>query len=222
MSVTYITSFVHIKNHQVYLNGDLLFEDEKSNDFATFIRNIYKLSEMNYAKFYKMDDLSKLALVGAEFLLSKKAIHYLPNEKSIILNNKSASLDTDFKHQKAINEGLASPAIFVYTLPNICIGEMAIKHKIMGENTFLVAEEFDIENIFRITDILHQEGKTKITICGWVEYFQEEYELFLYLVEQNPEIAVSSIKKMPIFASLIQVNQILIHHPNNIKLLYNN
>ena len=220
MSVTYITSFIHIKNHQVRLNGELLFEDVKSSDFATFIRNVYKKEELNYAKFYKMDDLSKLALIGAEILMKNRDVAYKPEEKSILFNNQSASLDTDNKHQQAINEGIASPAIFVYTLPNICIGEIAIKMKIMGENTFFVSEKFDIETICNTTEILHQEAKTKMSICGWVELYKEEYELFLYLVEQKPQIAVSSIKKLPIFVSLNLNEDSILHQKENIELLY--
>lgn len=221
MSANFISSFVHIKNKQVFLNGSLFFQDDASNDFAQFIRSLYSKLAMSYPKFYKMDDLSKLSLLGAELLLPNASRDYAPEEQSIILNNRSASLDTDYKHQKGVDEGLVSPAIFVYTLPNICIGEIAIKHKIMGENSFIVSEQIDIPNLYNYAEILHRTNKTKFSLCGWVELFQEDYELFFYIVEQNSELAVSQLEKLPIFASLKVQHGTIIHEPNNIELIYN-
>jgi hypothetical protein len=220
MSATYISSFLHIKNQEVYLNGSIFFKDEVNTDFAGFIRELYRHIGMSYPKFYKMDDLSKLALIGGEIITKNTSDSFLPEEKSIIFANKSSSLDTDYKHQEAIDTGLASPAVFVYTLPNISIGEVAIRHKIMGENSFFVSEEFDIKNMFYRTDALHLANKTKYNICAWVEYFQGNYELFLYTVEQNPILDVSSIEKMPIFAGLLIKDNKIIHHPSNIEILY--
>ncbi|MEI6311641.1 MAG: 3-oxoacyl-ACP synthase [Bacteroidota bacterium] len=220
MATTYITSFIRIKNNQVLLNGELYFDTEAQLHFADFIRALYKQTAINYPKFYKMDDLSKLAILGASILLDKLEDSYDANEKSILLSNKSASLDTDYKHQEAVNAGLASPAIFVYTLPNICIGEIAIKYKIMGENAFFVSEQFQPKQLYTSTEILHQESKSLCSICGWVEYFQNDYELFLYTVEQKPQLNVNALKKMPIFTSLLENKGALIHHPKNIELLY--
>lgn len=55
--------------------------------------------------------------------------------------NRSASLDSDRRHQAIIDAGDgcgASPAVFVYTLPNIMLGQVAIKHGLKGESTFCV------------------------------------------------------------------------------------
>ena len=78
-------------------------------------------------KFYKMDNLCKLGYVAAGYLL--KDTNYRPKEIGIILANASSSLDTDCKHQAIINkEGdkAASPAVFVYTLPNVVLGEILL------------------------------------------------------------------------------------------------
>ena len=52
---------------------------------------------------------------------------------AIVFANRSSSLDTDFKYQESINSQenyFPSPAVFVYTLPNICVGEISIKHQL--------------------------------------------------------------------------------------------
>ena len=89
-------------------------------------------------KFYKMDNLCKLGYVAAGYLL--KDTNYRPEEIGIILANASASLDTDCRHQAIINkEGdkAASPAVFVYTLPNVVLGEICIRHKNSGRKYIL-------------------------------------------------------------------------------------
>lgn len=84
-----------------------------------------------------MDDLCKLGYVAAEYLLEGKT--FAPLEMGMLLANAASSLHTDIRHQQLIDrEGdqAASPAVFVYTLPNVVSGEICIRHKIQGENTF--------------------------------------------------------------------------------------
>ncbi len=64
------------------------------------------------------------------------------DETGIILSNANGSLDVDLKYAKTMQAG-ASPALFVYTLPNIVIGEISIRHKIKGENAFFVFKDFN-------------------------------------------------------------------------------
>ena len=91
-----------------------------------------------------MDRLCKAAYMAAENLL--KGIK-LPDDRTkvaVVLYNRSASLDTDLKHQATLdNNEAASPAVFVYTLPNIMCGEICIRHKINGKNTFCVQDGKD-------------------------------------------------------------------------------
>ena len=93
-------------------------------------------------KFYKMDDLCKLGYVAASILFDEKDMVAGAAERrdtAIVLANEVSSLDSDMKHWEAIkNNGTASPAVFVYTLPNLVLGEICIRHKIKGENTFFI------------------------------------------------------------------------------------
>ena len=47
-------------------------------------------------------------------------------KQDLVLSNANASLDVDLKYAKTMQTG-ASPALFVYTLPNIVIGEISIR-----------------------------------------------------------------------------------------------
>lgn len=149
---------------------------------------MYKHIDMNYPKFYKMDSLSKLALLATEALFKNK--NFIPEEENIalILSNKSGSLDTDLKHQDAIADETnfyPSPAVFVYTLANICLGEISIKYKLQTENAFFVSESFQPDFMTVYAKQLVQSGKAEKALCGWVEYTENTYEAFIYLVDEQ-------------------------------------
>lgn len=110
--------------------------------FPELIRRLYKELEDPNMKFYKMDDLSKAAYIAVEYLLRGCPItgKYASTDVAVVLENRSSSLDTDLAHQRIVNEHHpegASPAVFVYTLPNVAVGEICIRNHIQGENTFL-------------------------------------------------------------------------------------
>lgn len=133
-----------------------------------------------------MDRLSKLGLLAAEILL-KDTDHqakYREEETGIVLSNTNGSLDVDLKYAKTMHTG-ASPALFVYTLPNIVIGEIAIRHKLKGENAFFVFKAFNGNFIAEYVNGLFNSRLIKNCICGWVDFLGEEYEALLMLVEST-------------------------------------
>lgn len=138
-----------------------------------------------------MDNLSKLAFLAADVLLKRENLNEEENDIALIFSNRASSLDTDRKHQAAIEndaEYFPSPAGFVYTLPNICLGEISIKHKLYSENSFFIFERFNAEYLQLYANNLLQTEKAEKVLCGWVELDENNYEAFLYLVETEGEI----------------------------------
>lgn len=169
-------NIVTIKPGVVENQGTAIFNSSET-DFAPFIREAYKYLGENNMKFYKMDNLCKLGYVAAGYLL--KDTNYRPEEIGIILANASASLDTDCRHQAIINkEGdkAASPAVFVYTLPNVVLGEICIRHKIQGENTFFVCQQSDTASLEDYARIVMAKGKLRTCIIGWCELLDGHYQ----------------------------------------------
>ena len=125
------------------MNGKTIYSDE-AVDFSSFIKSAYKHFEIKHSKFFKMDNLSKLSFMASEMLLKNEK----EKDIALVLSNRAASLDTDRKHQATISDSensYASPAVFVYTLPNICLGEISIRHGLFSENAFFVFDEFTPE-----------------------------------------------------------------------------
>ncbi len=184
----HIKNYCHIKGQTVSVNGKVLFHDG-TEDFPTFIKNAYKNLNTAYPKFFKMDNLSKLAFLAADLLLKKENLKP-ENESNIALvfSNKASSLDTDRKYQSSIQneaEYFPSPAVFVYTLPNICLGEISIKHTLYSENSFFIFARFNAEYLHLYTNSLLRNGKAEKVLCGWVDIDEDSYEAYLYLVENE-------------------------------------
>ena len=186
----HIKSYCHIKNQTVSVNGQAIFSDD-AEDFSTFIKNGYKSLKTDYPKFFKMDNLSKLAFLAADILLKNENLNEEENNIALIFSNKASSLDTDRKHQAAIEndaEYFPSPAVFVYTLPNICLGEISIKHRLYSENSFFIFDRFNAEHLQLYGNSLLHSGKAEKVLCGWVDLDGNKYDAFLYLVEKEGEI----------------------------------
>ncbi len=184
----YIKSYCHIQENTVFLNGEPVFETG-SNDFSTFIKSAYKHLETDYPKFFKMDNLSKLAFMAADTLLKhEKTTSEKEENIAIILSNSTSSLDTDRKHQRSIEDQenyYPSPAVFVYTLPNICIGEISIKYRLYSENSFFIFDNFNPVYLSDYCNNLLENHKADKVLCGWVDYDENTYKAFLYIVDKE-------------------------------------
>ena len=184
---TYIQSYITIQNNEIVLNGTSVFKIEPT-DFADFSKQAYRNFDMQYPKFFKMDALSKLAFLGSELLLSPIILTEKENNIALVLANKSSSLDTDVKYQESISDKenyFPSPAVFVYTLPNICLGEISIRHQLKSENSFFIFEAFNPEFMSNYSNILLNSNKAETVLCGWVEFFNDNYKAFLCTISKE-------------------------------------
>lgn len=181
----YITGSCVIQQSRVYLNGKTVFENNIA-EVSVFLDSAYQHFDLKYPKFYKMDNLSKLGILGSDIMLREnlKQGDYQPDEMGIVLMNASASLDTDIKYYKTVSD-IASPALFVYTLPNIVIGEICIRNNFKGENAFFVFKEFDVTFMSRYVNNLFDNNLIEACICGWLELLEENYKSVLLLVEKK-------------------------------------
>ena len=176
----HIASYCRIIDDNIVKNDEVLFSD-KTGDLSSFLKKAYKHLKITYPKFFKMDPLSKLAFIAAEILLKDSE----EENTALVFSNRASSLDTDRKHSATISDiehPYASPAIFVYTLPNICLGEISIRHTLYSENSFFIFDKFNPRLLTDYCNSLLSTGKTEKILCGWVDVDQQEYDAFLYLI----------------------------------------
>jgi len=179
-----ITGFCEISNGKLFINNHNVFESN-SNIFDKIIAEIINNFKVVHPRFGKMDRLAQLGYTCIEILLQNVDItKYKSDEIALLLSNNSSSLDTDLRFQKSI-ESIPSPALFVYTLPNIVLAEVCIKNKIKGENIFFISENFNIDLMLVQINELFNNTSTKACIGGWIEIFEENYKGFVFMVEKE-------------------------------------
>ena len=181
-----ITKYCIIKNGKVFVDGVEYFSSNEDK-LNPFIKEFYRSEKPSYSKFFKMDDISKLGFIATETLLKDFNKEISPDKFSIVLSNSKSTLVTDQNFQNTVDkeDEIPSPAIFVYTLPNIMIGEISIRHNLKGENAFFINKSFDSNFISNYVHSLFCNRKTDCCIAGWVDYSNDKYEAFVYLVEKE-------------------------------------
>jgi hypothetical protein len=178
------------KSECVHIQTDSMNETLKND-----LMDLYKYTAMEYPKFFKMDQLSKYGILAMEFMCKGYDFKakYGENEIGIILSNASGSLDTDVEFQKTINNKetfFPSPAIFVYTLSNIVMGEICIKYKIKGENMFFLSETLQSDLLESYVSDLFDKKSIRSAIVGWVDCTQGNPNVLLMFVEQSQQTEI--------------------------------
>lgn len=130
---------------------------------------LYREKVVDYPKFFKMDTLSKLGFLLTELLLEKEQDRFIPREdRAVLVFSREGCLANDV-HYAASMEDFPSPALFVYTLPNIVAGEIAIRNKYEGETSAYVLEEFNRDMIDAIVKQAFQDRITKDALVLWID-----------------------------------------------------
>ena len=89
-----IKSWCQIKSDAVSINGETIQLQLSSG--MSWKKQLYKHLDLDYPKFYKMDDLSKLCVLGVSMLENDGALNeYGEEDVSMIFCNSNASTYTD-------------------------------------------------------------------------------------------------------------------------------
>ena len=176
---------VQISQGQVNVDETSAFVSSQT-DFHTFSREAFKSRGESNMKFYKMDDLCKLGYLASAWLLD--GIEYGEEECGIVMSGKYGCLDTDIRHQQIIDsegDSSASPAVFVYTLPNVVAAEISIRHHIKGENIWFWSEDKTMSDIKKYASILAASRDLKYCIAAHIDFINGDYFAIFELLENT-------------------------------------
>ncbi|WP_224995973.1 hypothetical protein [Cesiribacter sp. SM1] len=184
-----ITAYSELNEKGLYKNGILLLANEGQEPFVPFAKEVYRFLNPVYSKFHKMDELCKLAFLATEALLSEDKISSNAEgaDVALILGNRSSSIASDLQHLESYRDSsnyFPSPAVFVYTLPNIMLGEICIRHQVTGENSCFLMQAPDGRFLYRYVQHLFEQEAYQQCITGWVDYKAGNYKACLFLVEK--------------------------------------
>ena len=180
------THSVRITQDEIVVDGNRL--DVKSHG-KEMLTEVYKTKIGNYPKFYKMDMLSRLAFVVSELLIGcdeENDDH--SNDRAVVLFNHSSSIIADRQYVKSIeiDDFFPSPAAFVYTLPNITTGEIALRNGYHGETSFYILAERNEKLMQRVIKSTFIDRDIKSVIGGWIDCPSEdkfECDIRIYVKE---------------------------------------
>ncbi|MDL2227617.1 hypothetical protein LJC30_01850 [Odoribacter sp. OttesenSCG-928-L07] len=183
-----IISKCQIFDGKIILNDKEVFINKNNDTIKDFLIASYRYFNISYPKFFKMDNLSKAGFIASELILKDFfEANKIDKEKfGMIFSNSVSSLDTDINFQETIKNPdnyFPSPAIFVYTLANIVMGEIAIRHSITGHNTFFIDNEFDYKKLMQYTQILKSNTIISHSLCAWIDCIGERLDVNMFLVE---------------------------------------
>ena len=182
-----LNNWIRITDETVVFNGEKLPHETTGNALLT---ELYRNHIGDYPKFFKMDALCKLGFVASELLLGKEENRFAPREdRAIVFFNRSGSLNADTHYQATIQDPenfFPSPAAFVYTLPNIVTGEIAIRNKYYGETSFIVLEQADSAIMARQLLNAFHDSATQSILGGWINCDDDEhFDARLFIIERN-------------------------------------
>ena len=179
-TVTYkISHRIKITPHRAELDGKEI-ELEKADAEVTdndILTALYKQKVGGYPKFYKMDKLCRLGFLATELLLKEENLQREKMEtRAVVFFNHSSSVYSDRKYMQSIADAdnyFPSPSIFVYTLPNIVTGEVAMRNNLHGETSFYLLDERDDRMMDDVIEMTFCDGVTESVIGGWIDYEDE-------------------------------------------------
>jgi hypothetical protein len=176
----------------IRVDGEEVFAGP-ADDFAAFASAAFRALGIDYPKFHKMDNLAKLGFLVAERLLVGLSFRApgVAERTGIVLANATSSLDTDLRYAAQLRQGVASPALFVYTLPNIVVGELCIRYGITGENMLFEAEHYEAAQQVAYVTNLFAHNILDQCLSGWIDLLGQEYRAFFYLVGAGSEPTLS-------------------------------
>ena len=156
------------------------------------LTDLYKRYVGDYPKFYKMDRLSQLGFIASELLLQAEGRERFKDcdDRAIILFNHASSIMADRQYLSSIEtpgQFFPSPSLFVYTLPNIVAGELAIRNHYRGETTFCILPERQDEVMRQVLQACCQDETTRSILGGWVDYQDDAHyvaDLTVYEVRE--------------------------------------
>lgn len=180
------THKVTITATEVSVDGKLLATIQQGKKL---LDELYKQYVTDYPKYYKMDGLSQLGFIASELVLQAEGKERFidTTNRGILLFNRASSVRSDMAYYSAIYDRFAfypSPSTFIYTLPNIVMGEIAIRNRYYGETSFYILPAPNAEFQQTILQATFRDSSLKSILSGWINYIDDyHFETHLSIFE---------------------------------------
>ena len=133
---------------------------------------------------------SRLAFVATDILLQAegKERFVTSDDRAVIMFNHSSSVQADRSYLSTIADDencFPSPSIFVYTLPNMAVAEVAMRNLYHAETSLYILPERDDHVMQQVIRASLLDKTTCSMITGWVDYEDNDHFVAdLYIIEK--------------------------------------
>ena len=183
-------------HHSVVIRPDVVEVDGRRLPIdahgPALLTALYRQYVGDYPKYYKMDPLSRLGFVASELLLQAeegRERFVMCDDRAVIFFNHSSSVCADRQYMETIADPencFPSPSVFVYTLPNIVTGEIAIRNHYHGETSFYILPRRDVNLMQQVLHASCLDPATQSILCGWLDYEDDtHFEADLRLLNKS-------------------------------------
>lgn len=138
------------------------------------LTELYKRMVGDYPRFYKMDLHSRLGFLAAELLLKADDVkdEMAISDCAVVLFGRHGSVVADRNYFRTIatpDDFYPSPERFIYTLPNIVTGEIAIRHQLHAETTFIYLPRYNEPELKHLIQVCARQISSKYLLTGWID-----------------------------------------------------
>jgi 3-oxoacyl-[acyl-carrier-protein] synthase-1 len=181
-----IAHSVRITPRSAIVDGRQIEIDAEADNMLTAL---YRRYIGSYPKFYKMDRLSQLGFVASELLLNQEHPRIQQcADRAVVLFNHSSSVWVDREYARSITVGddyFPSPSLFVYTLPNIVCGEIAVRNGYHAETSFYILPHKDEDMMHQVLASTFLDETIQSILTGWIDYEDDQhFEAELKLIKR--------------------------------------
>jgi 3-oxoacyl-[acyl-carrier-protein] synthase-1 len=161
------------------------------NGGRQMLTDLYKKYVGDYPKFYKMDLLARLGFIATELLLLDEGEPRFRDcsDRAVVMVGHSGSVVADRRYLESISDAddyFPSPERFVYTLPNIVTGEVAIRNQYHGETGFYLLTEKNRERVDELLSSAFLDAGTQSVIGGWINCDNDnQFEADLCIIKRK-------------------------------------
>ena len=166
----YVAKTIHVDSKGISIDG---LKDSLHSVGRQMLTDIYKKHVGDYPRFFRMDLLCRLGFIATELLLQSddEPRFQERSDRAVVMVGHSGSIVADRRYLESIShpdDYFPSPERFVYTLPNIVTGEIAIRNHYHGETGFYLLDEKDETLVSEILLSAFQDPQTQSLIGGWI------------------------------------------------------
>ena len=196
-----ITHKITITPQSVIADGVVLQTETQGEQM---LKELYRKYVKDYPRFYKMDPLCKLGFIASELLLDAESkaegISRFSGKsrRGVLLAGGKGSICADMAYLQTIRHPdsyYPSPSAFIYTLPNIVTGEIAIRNGYHGATSYIMMEngEKELEQLMLRTLLYY---RCESLVGGVIDMEgSENFKAELYIAKQRTEPEANEVTK---------------------------